>query len=101
MAYNKAEVNPTYDPSVPEIKFLAWLEIDGELQTTPTSCTINVYDEDNTLILTVAGSSSSNGVFSLSYESPDIAGDIAYFVSCAIVNAAVTYTSGSAFSYIN
>ena len=101
MAYNKVEVSATYDPSVPKIKFLAWLEIDGELQASPTSCTINVYDEDNTLILTVAGSSSSNGVFSLSYDSPDVAADIAYFVSCAIVSDAVTYTSGSAFSYIN
>ena len=101
MAYNKVEVSPTYDPSIPEIKFLAWLEIDGELQATPTSCTINVYDEDNTLILTVAGSSSSNGVFSLSYESPDIVADVAYFVSCAIVNDGSTYTSGSAFSYID
>jgi len=101
MAYNKVEVNAAYDSSIPEIKILAWLEIDGELQTSPTSCTINIYDEDNVLVLTVAGSSSSNGVFSLSYESPGLVADTAYFITSAILSGGSTYTSGSAFSYID
>ena len=107
MPYNKPNLKITYDNDGPTLKFMAWLEIDGELQTSGytdsgNKITLRVYDEDGyEIIYKYMSSPNSRGFFHIEQNSPALVSKTGYYVVFSILHNSVLYTNVGAFYYID
>jgi len=105
MAYNKPNLKITYSNDGPTLKFLAWLEIDGELQISGytdsgNKLSFRVYDEDGyEIVYKYMLSPNSRGFFHVEQDSPVLISKTGYYVVYSILHNTVLYTNVGAFSY--
>jgi len=78
---------PVYDETSDTLTFFVFMLRDGQIVTTASDAEVSVYDSGHTLLFTVSGSSSTNGVFVLSKNTPGIdSGEGYYCVGTITVN---------------
>jgi len=77
------------------IAVTTWLEKNGERQTTPTSCEIWLYDNNNNLKYhpVVNSSPETSGVFHFNLSPSLLADDQVYHMNIQIIDSGVTYNS--------
>lgn len=86
-------ITPVYDENSDTVFFMVFLMRNGELYTTPTSVTITVYDTTHTLLFTLNTSSSTNGVFVISKNTPGFTSGEGYYCKAELIALTKTFTS--------
>jgi len=92
--------NFTYDSTSDSFKINAWLEHSGAIVTSPTSCTVSMYDKNDAAVGNNLTSSSpnANGVFRMNWNLTNINRNTTYFGKVQIVNSGATYSSNVTYS---
>ena len=84
-----------YNETTTDLVIRAWLEIDGEIVTAPTSVSISIKDDTEVEQWSLADSSpSADGFFTITSSSPVLSDDHNYSCNVAIIYSGNTYTSG-------
>ena len=99
----RAYANPQYNYTTHTLDFTAWLDAEGQVVTTPTSCNIVVTETNGGVIVANVNSSlpNGNGVFYLSQGSVTLNPNKNYSIIVTIVSNGVTYISADAAQGLN
>ena len=94
-------VNAAYDSENRRMQIVAWMEKDGQLYLSTTTCLITVYNSDLAVVISRSYTPAPNpgtGQFSFSIEDLTLSPDEAYFAVIAITRADTgVVTSAGAF----
>jgi hypothetical protein len=88
----EAQSSVGYNLTSNELLIDVWLKIPGGIESNPTSCTIVLKDEDETIVYTSVDNIDLNGTFRFSSTTP-LANDKIFTLEIVIVSNSQTYTS--------
>ena len=86
-------VMPVYNENSDTVQFISYLMQNGTIVTSPTSCTIALYDTSHVEKFSVSTTNSSNGVFVVTKTTPELTAGDGYYVVATITDGASSYKS--------
>ena len=89
-----AHLSAAYDDDTDVLELAVWVERLGFTVDNPTSCSVDWYEPDGTLLFTVSDSSpDAQGIFQITRASTTLVANTAYYVEVSVTDSAGTVTT--------